>query len=247
MQLLKDILDTVSGDHLVERAVIGAYVTVVEGQKTGMSTTFRDPCGTGAMNGVDGAGILNGTALRTLTERCLSSSLIEASLGMAALNALLPDPVDGFVELKAQDLILEHGRNRKVAVVGEFPFLHRLRPHLKSLDLIQALPHQGDLGVEKAKAIFPDMDVIAITGSAFINHTFQALLEIPNHAYIIVLGATTPLSPLLFQWGVDAVCGTIINDSEAAFWSAAQGAPFRRLAGTRRITWEKPGDSGEIL
>jgi len=182
---------------------------------------------------------LLGTSLKKLAERSLKKSLIEASLGMAALNALLPIPDLDLPERNAQDLILEKGRGKNVAIVGEFPFIKKIRSELGTLNLIQESPNEGFKGVEQAAKIFPHMDVIATSGSSLINHTFQPLIESAQNAYIIVLGATTPLSPILFEYGVNAVCGSCVTAPDLTLAGLTQGSPFRTLPGIRRITWLK--------
>jgi len=56
---------------------------------------------------------------------------------------------------------------------------------------------------------------VGVTGSALTNHTMDHLLSICNpNAYVAVLGDRTPLSPVLFDYGVDAISGTMAVDSE---------------------------------
>jgi uncharacterized protein (DUF4213/DUF364 family) len=85
--------------------------------------------------------------------------------------------------------------------------------------------------------------VVAITGSAFINHSLEALLDLcPADAFVVVLGPTTPLSPVLFDHGADVISGTRVVDPELAMRSASEGATFRQIQGIRLLTMErKPG------
>jgi hypothetical protein len=55
-------------------------------------------------------------------------------------------------------------------------------------------------------------------------------------AYVVVLGDTTPLSPVLFEYGVDAISGTVVIDSEQALSCVSQGANFRQIWGIRLLT-----------
>jgi hypothetical protein len=50
------------------------------------------------------------------------------------------------------------------------------------------------------------------------------------------LGPTTPLSPVLFDYGVDLVAGTRVVDPEVALTTAGQGAIFRQMQGVRLVT-----------
>jgi hypothetical protein len=53
---------------------------------------------------------------------------------------------------------------------------------------------------------------------------------------VIVLGPTTPLSPVLFDYGVDMVSGTKVVDVEAVLRCISQGATFKQVKGVRLLT-----------
>ena len=82
--------------------------------------------------------------------------------------------------------------------------------------------------------------MVGITGTAFTNHTIEHLLGLwrPG-AYVIVLGPTTPLSSVLFNYGVDAISGTKVVDSEAVLRCVSQGATFRQIEGIRLLTMKR--------
>jgi len=44
-----------------------------------------------------------------------------------------------------------------------------------------------------------------------------------------VLGPSTPLSPVLFDYGVDLLCGSIVTDIEPVLRAVRQGANFRQV------------------
>jgi len=51
-----------------------------------------------------------------------------------------------------------------------------------------------------------------------------------------LLGATTPLAPLFFEYGVDAISGTVVDDIALATAAVSQGANFRQIRGKRLLT-----------
>lgn len=55
-------------------------------------------------------------------------------------------------------------------------------------------------------------------------------------SFIVVLGASAPLSPVLFEYGVHAISGTVVIDKQAVLRCVSQGAVFRQLAGIRLLT-----------
>ena len=83
----------------------------------------------------------------------------------------------------------------------------------------------------------PRADVVAITGTALTNHTLERLLGLCSPAaFVILLGDTAPLSPILFEHRIDAVCGRKVVDPESALRCICQGANFRQIRGTKRLT-----------
>jgi uncharacterized protein (DUF4213/DUF364 family) len=61
-----------------------------------------------------------------------SESILEAAIGMAAINSLLAIEETSCRELNAADLIVEKGAGKRIAIVGHFPFLPRVREKQKS-------------------------------------------------------------------------------------------------------------------
>jgi uncharacterized protein (DUF4213/DUF364 family) len=98
----------------------------------------------------------------------------------------------------------------------------------------------GDLSAEKAEEILPQADVIGITGTAFINHTIDGLLSLcQKDSWIIMIGGTTPLSPVLFDYGVDMVAGSRVTDPQKAIRCIGQGATFRQIDGIKHLIMKK--------
>ena len=137
-----------------------------------------------------------------------SDRLIEASIGAAAINAQLV-PKGKIKEGNVFKMILEMaGRFESVAVVGRFPFIGQLDG---SVYVFEKKPIPGCLPASRADELLPKCDLVIITGSAFINKTLEHLLEISN-GYTMVIGPSTPLSPVLFDFGADLLAGISSGD-----------------------------------
>jgi uncharacterized protein len=81
---------------------------------------------------------------------------------------------------------------------------------------------------------------VAITGTSLTNHTLPHLLEICKPgAFVIMLGDTVPLSPVLFDYGVHALSGTRVVNAELALRCVSQGANFRQIQGIQKLTMTK--------
>jgi uncharacterized protein len=181
---------------------------------------------------------------KTAGELCCmaySESLLEAAIGMAAVNSLLEVNLDACEELNAAEMILQKGEGKNVAIVGHFPFLPRVREKAKALWVIEKNPRQGDLLEAEADRFLPQADVVALTGTSLTNHTLPHLLELCKpEAFVIMLGDTVPLSPVLFDYGVHALSGTRVVNAELALRCVSQGANFRQILGIQKLTMTKP-------
>jgi hypothetical protein len=184
-----------------------------------------------------------GRDARELAALARSDSLTERSIGFAALNALLDVDESACVDRNAEDLILERGRGRAVAVVGHFPFVPKVREAARACWVLELSPGPDDVPADRAPEIIPQADVVAITGMTLINGTFEALAALPRSgAFVVVLGPSTPLSPLLFDYRIDAISGAVVADIPAALAAISQGANFRQIPGKRLLTMARSGE-----
>jgi uncharacterized protein (DUF4213/DUF364 family) len=193
-------------------------------------------------NPVRGAGHLHERSALELAELARSDSLLEASIGLAAINALLDVDQEACVELNAEQVILDQIRSARspdrsrVVVVGHFPFIPRVREAASQLWVLEKHPGQGDLPAEAASEVIPQADVVAITGTALINHTFEELMGLCRpEAFVLVLGPTAPLSPVLFNYGVDVISGTLVTEPETVLRYVSQGASFRQIKRSKGV------------
>jgi hypothetical protein len=227
-------------DASVLQVLVGALWTAValntDPPRCGLASTLRPATHPGSPP-VPHAGRLLERSGRELAELLRSSSTLEASIGMAAFNALLDVDERNCTEVNAREVILERGSGRKVAIVGHFPFVRQVQQAAAECWVLELRPGPGDLPAERAVEVLPQADVVALTGTSLINHTFDDLIGLcrPN-AFVILLGGSAPLTPVLFDRGVDAVSGTRVVDVPAALQAVRQGATFRQIRGKRLLT-----------
>ncbi|MCX5909359.1 MAG: DUF364 domain-containing protein [Deltaproteobacteria bacterium] len=236
MKILSDLIAHLQGkDHPVHEVLTGAYWTAVVSGGCGLASTFRDE-GHPHPRGVKEVGRLTEKSALELAAYALSDYPMEASIGMAAINSLIEVDEKKWIEQNASEILLEKGIGKDVAIIGHFPFTRDLAKKARNLWIFEQNPRPGDLRPEDAKDILPQCDIVGITGTAFINHTIGDLLRWAAGKYILVIGPTTPLSPLLYDYGVHALSGTVVTDKDQAFRHIAQGATFREIRGVRRVT-----------
>jgi uncharacterized protein (DUF4213/DUF364 family) len=141
------------------------------------------------------------------------------------------------LDVNAVEVIAQRGAGRNVAVIGHFPFVPRLRTLAGTLWVLELNPRGADLPADKAPEILPQADVVALTGTSLLNGTFDDLIALCRpDAFVVMLGATTPLSPLFFDVGVDALAGSRVVDPSAVLRAVSQGATFRQIPGKRLLT-----------
>ncbi|MDD3716504.1 MAG: DUF364 domain-containing protein [Candidatus Marinimicrobia bacterium] len=237
MQILKELLSDIP-DAAVDELVVGLHsVLVKSGNLAGIASTIKY-CGPGAEPAH--AGELEKYSLRKLAQFVLSENLLEASIGMAALNCALSGYAGTFREINAKDIILEKGRGKNVGIIGHFPFLEAQRSAYKNCDVFEKQPRGGDLREEDIPAYLPQAEIVAISGTTLTNHTFTSVMHhVSPDAYCLMLGPSTALSPLLFDAGLDVLSGTRITDYGLARHCVLQAVPTRHLKGVRMLSMFK--------
>lgn len=196
MNLVDKLIDSV-GDIVAEDLRIGKKYTAakVDG-RIGLAYSFGSRC----------------TEIEIEARKVLlrSKDLCKASVGAAVLNALLP--LGEYRKLNVFEHILNiaHGY-KKIGVVGRFPFISELRKINSSVLVFELEPKEGELPATLEDDLLPDCDMVIITGASLVNHTLEKLLKL-SRGYTLVIGPTTPLSPLLFDYGADLIAGVRVMD-----------------------------------
>lgn len=245
MKLLDDVISALDLNAAVKDVRMGPFQTAVLTRYCGLASTPHDSGPHHDRAPVADAGKLLEKDAASLVKMVDSPSLQEAAIGMAALNSLIEVDESRCLELNAGDLIMRKGEGKKVAIIGHFPFVSRLREIAGQLWVIEKHVQEGDVEEYEADNLVPQADVVGITGTAITNRTMDHLLELCSpDAYVVILGGTTPLSPVLLDYGVDAVAGTKVTDAESVLLTVSQGATFRQLKkGIRLLTMMKDVNS----
>ena len=255
--LLNEILETVP-DGSIENIVIGKHWTAVSlyvrnTRLCGLASTIQNES-----PGWDGHFKAVSKPANEISAKLLASKLSNqhyaehtalSSIAAATLNALLQYPFSEnltdnrlpfkTMECNAEDLIIRYGKDHRVAVIGHFPFTDRIKSAAGHLDVLEFDPKPGDLPADAAPDVIPKADMVAITGMTWINGTLESLLTLcAPSAVVIVLGASTPLSPVLFSRGIQYLCGALVKDIDPVMQAVANGLVYRQIipAGLQLIT-----------
>lgn len=238
MKILDDLISSLGEDSVVREVYSCVFWTAVVSRNCGLASTFREEHPShGAVRGV---GRLRGKSALELAQYAKSDNLLEASIGMATINSLIDVDETKCVTENALDILAEKGRGKNIAIVGHFPWIPKLRKLAGKLWVLEQRLQAGDLPAQAAEEILPQADVVAITGTSLINHTAEKLLELSKGSFIVMVGPTSPLSPVLFDWGIDVISGTKVIEPEKAICSISEGAIFPQVEGVKLLNMVKP-------
>ncbi len=222
---------------------VGPYWTVVRSSVgAGMASTMAGSFDRRAGVPVAAAGRLLDLELGALVQLLRSASVPEAALGLAAVNSLTDVNRMAVADLNAREVLKDKGRDKAVAIIGRFPFVEEIRAVSRELWVFEkgAGRRADDLGPEHVAGVLPHAEVVAISATTLINHTIEDILPfISPHAFTMMLGPSTPMMPCLFDFGIDLLCGSVIEDPPAVIKAVEQGAVTRQISGVRRVTLNK--------
>ncbi|MCC6147799.1 MAG: DUF364 domain-containing protein [Anaerolineaceae bacterium] len=236
-KLLEALLQTLPEEPVpVNKVIVGLHWTLVSSKYCALSSTLTGAGPHGHARSRD-VGKMHHKSAQELARWALSDNLVEASVGMAALNSLLELDESRMEQVNASEVIARESAGKNLAIVGHFPFIDEMKKVAKHCWVIEKRPFGDDFPEEAAAEYIPQADVVAITGTAFVNHTMDGLLPLCRpEALVMILGPSTPLSPLLFDYGVTFLSGSRVVDEEAAIRTIQQGAIFPQVEGVRLLT-----------
>lgn len=244
--LYKDLISGVPGGIGVVDVTIGLHCILVEAESGfGMSMVARGGAGSYRLDGV-------GPAMDLRSLACLSTSwnFLEASVGVAALNAWYSTPehaesvgmqVDEKGTNDGFDLYKGICTGKCVAVVGHFPMVERLGEYC-DLTVLERNPYGDDVPDPACEFVIPHSDVTFMTGLTLTNKTMPRLLELSRAGSTILVGPSVIPAPVLYEYGVDCMGGSVIRDPERARHAITSGLErgvFHN--GVQKMRVERPG------
>ncbi|MCK9455933.1 MAG: Rossmann-like domain-containing protein [Candidatus Ozemobacteraceae bacterium] len=241
MSLLLDaIKSTISQEvynYPVSCVATGAHMTMLKSQRLGTCMTLSDDR---VFEFKEHLPVSNLGEIETLgLEKILSwtDSLqgIERSFGVAAVNASIPLKGKKYFLGNALELAASLGKNKIVSTVGHFPHTEAIKQSASEFYVLEKRPQEGDYPAEEAVNIIPKSDVVAITGVTCLNDTLEGLLKFKKPgSTIIIVGPSVPLSPALFDFGVDIIGGAWVEDEPDVYKKILQGASPRNMKESMR-------------
>ncbi len=248
MSMLQEVIDslpegTVKSIHLGEHWT--AVVAQVDGcLNCGLASNPVWPNSLIREAPVELPGTMRMRSARELCDLVFQPDLRLASAGVATINALLPRQPQSWVDCNAGDVIAQRGAGKRVAMIGHFPFVSKLREQVGRLDVLELRPQPGDYPAAAAPEVIPQADVVALTGMTLINGTLEGLLELCSpRAYVVMLGPSTLLSPVLFDYGIDLLGGSVVENIPPVVKAVDEGTHLEQIfaLGVRMVILSRDG------
>lgn len=231
LQLLANTVDA----GIAGRVIVGVNWVLVEGPD-GVGLAHAPARDAPGCRPLPGAGRYAGAPLADLARLAAADNPFERALAVAAINATHNRLDVTGAEGNALAL-LGAGAERPV-VVGRFPGAER---HFHGLRVIERTPRAGEYPPEAAPELFADADLVVITASTLGNGTLPGLLAHPRPGRTVLLGPGTPLAPVLFRHGIDALAGSVVTDRDGAVRAVAEGGAAAALRPhLRMVTLSRP-------
>jgi hypothetical protein len=190
------------------------------------------------------SGRIAGMPLAEIAPLAKSWNLADAALGVAALNAYhnhadrIRDWVNRLGDSAHEANAFEYFRPRlagkRVAVIGHFHCLEGLAETCE-LTILERRPQAGDLPDPACEVVLPRSDFVFITATTLINKTLPRLLTLSRNAFVVIVGPTTPLSPVWFDLGVQAIAGLCLGDAPTSWRTLQEGGRLESIARGGRL------------
>lgn len=244
-QLYDELIQGIPGGIAVGDYCVGAHWTYVEADSgVGISKSVRggshgsfheDPCS---------------LDLKTLAALAKSWNWLEASLGVAAINAWYSTAER--VQAMGGSVALEHaGRagnpfsalqdayaGKKVTVIGHFPNVDRMQGTCDLTVLERDCTSALDTPDSACEFVLPEQDFVFMTGTTLTNKTIVRLLELcraKDGPKVALIGPSTPAAEVMIAAGATYLAGSVVVDAASAKAAVKGGTKQQWRAGIKKF------------
>ena len=195
------------------------------------------------------AGNLVGLPVREIVPLYDSTSLTARSLANAAVAACFDsENMTGTRDdRRGQDLLsdmcLADNQKKHIALIGHFHFADELKKLGHHLDIfeLEGRCEQGDIPNSRIPECLPFADIVMMTSSTIVTHSTEDILRSCRpDAVKMIVGPSVPIHPVLWEYGFDAICASVITDPKQVSIAARQGGNHKQLAGCRKVNFMVP-------
>ena len=245
----KQLIASIPADVGVKRLMLGEQWAYVEAESgVGVSMMVRGGAGASRISRA-----ASEFSLRDLAALSTSWSFVEATAGVAALNAwYAAEP-----QARSAGMVIDEGENdgfrvyrqlvegKRVAVVGHFPLIERMGD-ICDLTILERMPQPGDIPDPACEYIVGEQDYLFSTGITLQNKTLPRLLQLAREGgtQVIMVGPSVVPAPVMFDYGVVCLAGSVVlpERAEKVKLAMEQGSHTNIFgAGLQKMRVEKPG------
>lgn len=225
-QELADYARALSGKRTVSDIRIGVGYTgiLLDDGSCGVCYTFRNDLGP-RCGVIENAGALSGMRAEDAAAWAMEINLAKASVGIAAINAILQNTLDGYKDINAIDE-MRINEGDTVGMVGYFhPVVSRFSETARFYVFDRNLTAPGLYPDWSENMLLPQCDVVIITGTTLINKTIDHVLSLCSEAReIVLMGSSVCMVPDIFRrHGVTVLAGSKITDARKTLAIISQG------------------------
>ncbi len=208
---------------IASRVIVGLNWTLVVGPDgAGMAQTPAR--GTAGCRSLPRPGTYAGQPLAKLAALWQSDNVFEHAIAVAAVNAhwnrydIVADAANGLDRIE--------NRGERTVVIGRFPGLAARYP---GIAVVEREPRPGEHPESALPKLLPRAEFVAITASTIVNGSLAGILPLCQNAFVLIIGPSTPLAPVLFDLGVDALSGFVARDLDNLAGAVTEGAAVSAL------------------
>lgn len=208
------------------RAGLGYTCVMLEDGACGLAYTFRnelgDCCGIMSV-----AGTMIGMGAEEMIPWANSGNRLKAAIGLAAINAAINKPETNWDTGNVLEAI-DVGPSDTFGMVGNFtPILQSVKRKTDNIFVFEqhVQPGSGLYPSESIPEYLPKCDVLVVTATSIINHTFDDIAPYwKNAGQVCLVGPSTPLCPEVFkEYGVTLLAGSVVKDPGLLLQIVSQG------------------------
>ncbi|NCC67957.1 MAG: hypothetical protein EOM14_07140 [Clostridia bacterium] len=223
-ELYDALIAGIPEDITVEEVIAGYYWAYVRSSNSsaGISASGRD-----FFRPFTDAKCMLGQPLKAVAEKIKSWNLVEASIGLAAINSYYNSPETAekngvrlksncFEDDRMNDPYIAYqnmANGKKVAAVGHASFTVALMSPFCDFKIIGD-GRKNSYPMEAAEFLLPEQDIVFLPCIAVATKQIVRWLELTKNKTVIICGPSVPMAPVLFDFGVYDLSGFIIHSHE---------------------------------
>ncbi len=172
------------------------------------------------------------------------------SIAIACINASISHTdihhnASATASLDSSDHIVQLCHQKRVLMIGNLGFSERLAAQCQALWIYDNNPQNISshmISSAQLPSISKQADICLITGSALSNNSLKDLLPHISHCYTAMIGPSTILSPVLFDYGIDSLHGIYIDNPKLFLADIATDKRIIHCKGVKRVVITKKGN-----